>query len=449
MTLNPLKLLICGTHPVQTNGYSRVIYELCKIISEDLRTSTDSLIRPIDVSIFGFQRHEAPAQGLPDERALPYVQIYDALANEKPKAAGFGFTEFRHFVSCNRPDVVLILNDMSVMCAMLDQIKDMPERKSFKVLAYIDQVYLSQKKDFVSFLNQTADAVIAFTPYWQANLRKIGVTLPSHFLRHGFNTSKNFPIPRNVARRFFGFSDTDFLILNINRNQPRKRWDKCMQTLAEVVAREPDSDIKMVIATDLNGGFDVIEIFERELCKWGLSLATGMRHMVSIRSPQRMSDADVNALYNAVDVGINTCDGEGFGLCNFENAGVGVPQIVPALGGFLDFFDSTCSIMISPCTTFYVDSTRDAVGGEAQMSKHSDFADAILTYYRDPDLARRHGSEARRRITAGYKWPEIASKLAQIARDVCVQDGSLTPQSTLDCLDMPREEVEKLTLMDA
>lgn len=33
---------------------------------------------------------------------------------------------------------------------------------------------------------------------------------------------------------------------------------------------------------------------------------------------QRMSDFDVNVLYNVADVGINSADGEGFGLCNFE-----------------------------------------------------------------------------------------------------------------------------------
>lgn len=439
----PLKLLICGTHPVQTNGYSKVVYELARIISE--HEHPDPSLRPITVSVYGFQRHAAPAQGLVDERALPFVAVYDALVNESPKAAGFGFTEFRNFVSCNKPDVIVILNDISVLCAMIEQLKDMPERKSFKIIAYLDQVYLSQKKEFITFLNQHADALIAFTPYWQANLRKIGVTLPSHFLRHGFNMMRNFPIPRAVARRFFGFADTDFLILNINRNQPRKRWDKCMQTLAEVVAREPDSQIKMVVAAELRGGFDVIEIFERELGKWGISLQTGCQHLLQLRAPQGMSDADVNALYNSVDIGLNTCDGEGFGLCNFENAGVGVPQVVPALGGFLDFLDDQCSILVKPRTTFYVDSTRDAVGGEAQMCDQADFADAILRYYRDPGLVRKHGIACRRRITEEYRWPEIADKLCEIARDVI--DDNIDPAgngSAPACLDMSRADVQKL-----
>lgn len=31
-----------------------------------------------------------------------------------------------------------------------------------------------------------------------------------------------------------------------------------------------------------------------------------------------MNDFDINVLYNVADVGINSADGEGFGLCNFE-----------------------------------------------------------------------------------------------------------------------------------
>lgn len=430
-----LKLLICGTHPVQTNGYSRVVYEL----AQNIQRQSQSV--QISVSVYGFQRHESPAAGLGDERALPYVAVYDASFNETPKASGFGFTEFRRYVAANRPDVVVVLNDMSVLCGMIDQLKDMPERRSFKIIAYIDQVYTSQRREFVNFVNQHADAVIAFTPYWRINLRKIGVHLPTYFLRHGIDKQKNFPVPRSLARLFFGFSDEDFLVLNLNRNQPRKRWDKCMQTLAEVVAREPESRIRMIVATELRGGFDILEIYERELGKWGIPMATGMTHLIALRAPQSLSDGDVNALYNAVDIGLNTCDGEGFGLCNFENAAVGIPQVVPALGGFLDFFDASCSIMIEPRTSYYIDTARDSVGGEAQMCDQTDFALAILAYHRDPELVRSHGQEARRRITAGptYAWPEIAVRLCDIVSEVAGRRVSL---------DLLRPQVESLILAD-
>jgi hypothetical protein len=43
-------------------------------------------------------------------------------------------------------------------------------------------------------------------------------------------------------------------------------------------------------------------------------------------------DEDINMFYNVADVGVNSADGEGWGLCNFEQMGVGVPQVVPRGG---------------------------------------------------------------------------------------------------------------------
>lgn len=428
----PLKVLFCGTHPVQTNGYSKVVFELARHVAANEHSRENSMCqgqgqgegqRPIALSIFGFQRHTNPVEGLLEERALQDVVVYDALGNETPRASGFGFTEFRNYVANTKPDVVVVFNDMSVLCGMIDRLKDMPERPSFRVIAYIDQVYMSQKKEFVNFVNTHADAAMAFTPYWEANLRKIGIQLPTSFLRHGLNPMKVFPIPRALARRYFGFSKDDFLILNLNRNQPRKRWDKSLQTLAEVIAREPDSCIRMVVAAEVHGAFDILEIYERELGKWGIPLASGMRHLIQLKTPHALSDGDVNALYSAVDIGLNTCDGEGFGLCNFENAAVAVPQVVPAVGGFLDFFDEQCAILVKPRTTFYISNTHDAIGGEAQMCDSADFADAVLVYYHDGELRLRHGAESRKRILAGYRWGDIARKFKAIVNDVALSGG--------------------------
>lgn len=437
MRTSPLKVLICGTHPVQTNGYSRVIYELVKTVSEQPQSN-------VIISIYGFQKHKTPIASLVEERAIPNIEIYDASAFETPPAAGFGFTEFEKYVETHAPDVVVVFNDMSVLCGMVDRLKDMPSRKKFKIVAYIDQVYLSQKRHFIEFVNTHTDIAMAFTPYWKANLRKIGISLPLYHLRHGFNSMKNFPIPRHLARKFFGLADDDFLILNLNRNQPRKRWDKCMQTLAEVVAREPESRIRLVVATELGGAFDIQEIYERELQKWGVSSQKGFQHILKIQSPQAMSDSDINTLYNAVDIGINTCDGEGFGLCNFENAAVGVPQVVSGVGGFLDFFDDTCSILVQPKTTFYIDCTRDAVGGEAQMCDQHDFASGIIKYYKDPVLRKQHGDAARKKIMNNYAWDDIATTFCKIMHEVAPLEDSSTIIVASNPLDISHDEVASM-----
>jgi glycosyltransferase involved in cell wall biosynthesis len=209
------------------------------------------------------------------------------------------------------------------------------------------------------------------------------------------------------------------LVLNLNRNQPRKRWDTCLQAFAEVVSRRPDAPIKLVIATDLKGAWDLLELYQRELRKRGADVKAGLARIVIPGHPQMLTDDETNVLYNLADVGINTCDGEGFGLCNFEQAAIGIPQIVPRIGGFVHFFDDSCAIMVDPVTSVYVDTTRDGVGGEAQLGRASDYADALLRYYDDAALRGRHGRAARARITSKFGWDTIADRFGTIVDETC------------------------------
>ena len=399
------RVAIFGTHPKQFNGYSKVVYELCKAMT--LGHASD-----VELHVFGFQNfHNHPAHRLdvPIE-----VALFDAHAEETPKSAGFGVPLVKAYVERVRPDVCVVFNDMLVLTSIVSELKSSPLRSTFKVVAYIDQVYLCQKREMIDFVNKEADAAIAFTPEWRECIQWQGLTLPCHVLQHGLNAQTYFPIPRRLTRRFYTVSETDFLVLNLNRNQPRKRWDTCLQAFAEVVSKRPDAPIKLVIATDMKGAWDLIEIFRRELRKRGADVDAGLSRIVIPGHPQMLTDEETNVLYNLADIGINTCDGEGFGLCNFEQAAIGIPQIVPRIGGFLHFFDDTCATLIDPVTTVYVDSTRDGVGGEAQLTRASDYADAILRYYDDAELRSRHGRAARARILERFGWDTIADRFAEI-----------------------------------
>ena len=129
------------------------------------------------------------------------VSVYDAFANENPKQAGFGVSLVKDFVATNRPDVVIVYNDMLVLTSVIGQLKEVPNRK-FKIIAYIDQVYMCQKKEFINFVNQNADVALLFTPYWEQCIKEQGITLPMKNLRHGFNPETHYPIPKHLARKF-------------------------------------------------------------------------------------------------------------------------------------------------------------------------------------------------------------------------------------------------------
>jgi hypothetical protein len=63
-----MRIAFFGTHPNQFNGYSKVVYELCKTLKD------------VDLHIFGFQNfHNHPGH----RKDVPvHVKIFDALSNE-------------------------------------------------------------------------------------------------------------------------------------------------------------------------------------------------------------------------------------------------------------------------------------------------------------------------------------------------------------------------------
>ena len=401
------KVLFFGTHPNQYNGYSKVVYELARNIAKK---------EDIDLTVYGFQYFNK--KELPGHRTdTTKYKIYDAQKGEgdDAKTMGFGINEIAAQVSEIQPDICIIYNDMHIISNVLQQLIKCKSASAsltdMKIVAYVDQVYLNQKKDFIKNLNNHCDHVITFTDYLDKIIKEQGMKLSTTVIQHAFNPQEMYPIDKNIARKYYNMNEDDFIILNLNRNQPRKRWDTCLKAFAEIVSRYPESNIKLLVATSMQGAWNLIEIYERELSKRNVSLEVGIKHLVVIDRPQQMSDFETNILYNVADIGINTCDGEGFGLCNFEQAGLGIPQIVPKLGGFTDFFDNTRAEMVEPKMSFYVDSSRDSVAGEALLTDYVDYVESIEKLYNDPELRKSYATKSREYIIQNYKWNVMSEKL--------------------------------------
>lgn len=435
-----MKVLLFGTHPKQFNGYSKVVYELMKVLN--MRTD-------IEFGVFGFQNFYDNAQHRKD---IPKnMFLFDAFANEEPKHMGFGVGKVKDVVLSYKPDICVVYNDMLVINQVVTQIKAaQAEGSKTKICAYIDQVYLNQKKEFIDFVNKTCDFALMFTQFWEKNILEQGITLPSDFLQHGFNKMTYFPIPKHLARQYFGLKPDDFIILNLNRNQPRKRWDICIKALAEVVSRHKDEPIKLMIATAVQGAWNLIEIYERELKKRGMTLDEGLKHLIVLDNPQKITDEETNFLYNVADIGINTCDGEGFGLCQFEEAAIGIPQVVPRLGGFMDYFDDSNAMLSDPKLAYYVDNTRDAVCGEALLCDYEDYVDGIEAYYRDKKLRDLHGQRCREKILKDYSWEVIGEKFVSIMKRIYTGEDKLSAKEQVPEPTLPKEvgvdkEIKALT----
>ena len=211
-----------------------------------------------------------------------------------------------------------------------------------------------------------------------------------------------------------------------------------MMAWAEFVSRHLKEPVKLLIATNpVTGCWNLLEIYERELKKRDITMEDGMKHITLIDNPQMMNDEDMNILYNAADVGLNTCQGEGWGMTNFELGAIGKGNIVPGIGGLLDFFDKDSAIQLKPIINLYTDTSSDGAPGECQICHPNDYVEAMETYYANKDILEKHGKNARKNILAKYQWSDIGKILYDAILKVAdvTETIELTDEDVIDIIE--------------
>lgn len=433
----PLKILFASTCFYSTNGYSKIGYELLTRLA---------MRKDVEVIHWGFQNFQTTQTHMKEREYPANIQFVDCWANEdKSKGGmGFGFEQITEYVDLSKPDVICIYNDPVVISNILAKLKD-AKHKNFKMVLYLDQVYLSLKKEFIARFNESnVDFVICFTPYWEQIVKEQGLKKPTDFLQHGFNPMLHYPAPKKLARMHFGLKQDDFIVINTTRNQPRKRLDVMMIAWAEFVSKHKDDPVKLLIGTHpTQGAWNLLEIYDRELRVRGMTFEEGMKHVILIDNPQQLTDEDMNILYNTADVGLNTCQGAGFELTTFEHAGMGVPQIAPFIGGIRDFLDENMSIPVKPCMEVYTDTSSDGSPGCAEVVHPNDIVAALERYYGDPELRKTHGERGREKIIANYSWDKLADKLYDIFIRVAGRPVLETAQTTA-AMEISLDEISSL-----
>ena len=340
--------------------------------------------------------------------------MIDAASLENPPQQGFGYQALVDTIRKKQPHVVMVYNDMAVVTRFLEEIRKSGIQRNFKLWVYCDQVYDCQLQGMIDLLNRDADRVFAFTSYWKKQLKEQGVTRPLSILGHGFDPKTFFTVPRELARKSLKLPDDAFVVMSLNRNQPRKRYDILIMAFVELVVKYPTKAILLLCICDKGekGGWWLFELYVRELKKRGVPIEQfGNRLMISSQD-MVFKDEDINILYNIADVGISTAEGEGWGLCTFEQMGVGVPQVVPDVGGYKEFCSAENSMVVKPKHSYYLPGVYSPVGGEAHVCDPHDVCLAIEEYLNDSSKKGKHGAKAKEAVLT-YTWDKAVKELVQ------------------------------------
>jgi glycosyltransferase involved in cell wall biosynthesis len=258
----------------------------------------------------------------------PLQEFYKMYpSSNRYQTAPFGEQRIREVVEKEKPDVVFTINDMWIINEQYKQIADLHEQKKFKFVGYAPM----DSYGWLGSLDETAnkwDGIISYTEFGAHEFIAGGIEKPVAVIPHGVTRGQFYPKAKAEARKALNLKDDIFIVFNGNRNQFRKRIDITIEAFAKFAKDKPDTQLYLHMGLK-DQGWDIIPLFSRAMGREGLDPNGRIILTAQTEGPPNVEVDMLNNIYNAVDVGVNTCKGEGWGLVNFEHAACRVAQIVP------------------------------------------------------------------------------------------------------------------------
>ena len=259
-------------------------------------------------------------------------------------------------------------------------------------------------------MDKYTDKFFVFSESWKQNLIDIGMKdAKIDILYHGFSYSQLHRMNKNSSKEKIGIPVDSFLVLNTNRNSYRKALDITISSFLTFYKQNNCAkDIKLILNCYLktNEGYDILNLIHTECIRLNLNYEEVLFQTIFAYNGN-IPDETINLLYNACDVGINTCIGEGFGLCNMEQAGLDKPQIVSSVGGLKDIFgkiQKEAPILIEPKCKLYTSNLQDEHGGYTEICASEDFVKALQFYYENKEKLLEEGMRIGKYIRHKYDW---------------------------------------------
>jgi glycosyltransferase involved in cell wall biosynthesis len=402
------KILFLATYPNQTNGYAKIGNKI-----------TNYLADYYDVYYFGFSNYKdvyVPREVHKD------IKIIDVVEEEKKLnlSDSFGVDIIENWVKSINPDIIILYNDIIVTCRHLNILNKLRYEQgiNFKFISYLDLVYDYERFDYINFVNQHSDKILVFSEHWKENL--ISMEIPEEkidIIPHGLDESIFFKLDKIECRKELGLNIDDFIILNANRNSYRKAIDITISSFLKFLKMNEKNpkinNIKLFLHCEMSvkSGYDIFEIVKIECIKEGLDFEKIKNNHILRFQNNKVSDDVINKLYNACDMGINTCIGEGFGLCNFEQITLSKPQLVSYVGAYKDIFRDYPEFTILPVSEYNITPHIDDHCGTVYLCRAKDFADKIniiYNYYKKYEII---ADKCGKKIKNKYIWKDILNKI--------------------------------------
>jgi D-inositol-3-phosphate glycosyltransferase len=268
----------------------------------------------------------------------------------------YGFDQVMMLVDQLQPAIVFLLYDIVFQVQYLEQLRKAAAKPRIVFYSPVESGPIAP--EIIQRLGGLSRYVV-FTEYGrqeiESGLRTVRENDPAfqfpdlEVIPHGVATEKFFPLEDKAeARRHMRLDDAEhrdaFIVLNANRNMPRKRIDLTIHGFA-LFAKDKPANVKLYLhmATE-DTGWNVLILAKRH------GVFDRLIMTQADNSRPTFSDEQLNNLYNACDVGITTTTGEGWGMPSFEHAATRAAQIVPRHTSLADLWKDAAEF-VEPAMT--------------------------------------------------------------------------------------------------
>jgi hypothetical protein len=390
-----MKIFFMCTHSNQGTGYARVANKITNYLAN---------IPGVEVVYYAFQNYKG--QEIKDRFIDPRIKFYDAIELDPVSPRGFGDNGIVPAIIKEKPDVLFLYNDMMVTKSLMELIPEqfMPPVK----YVYLDIVYPWQDVGIYDQLKSyNFDQIFVFLECWQKHLvDDLGFSKDVvSVMKHGVDFDRFLDVPQEEAKKRLGFKSDDYLVVNMNRNSYRKCWGVTIVAFLQFLkGQNMNPSIKLFcgclpLTPD---GVDIRKVIHIECAKLKMDAGTVLNNHIFLNpKPLHLTDTEVNNVYNAGDVGLNTGHGEGFGLTTTEHIYFGRPQIVSGVPALKEILGDHAHI-VEPKLYMQV-TEQEKHGGDLAIVDASEFADYLEYCYTHQD----EHPNVRDILKQEYNWENV------------------------------------------
>ena len=401
------KVLFSGDGVAPT-GFATVLHSIIRNLPRD-----EFEIHHLAVNYFGDPH---PYDHLIYPAALPqHLAMGDAYGYERIKEfAGKGF------------DAIFILNDAWIIDVYLRAIKDAwkdVDEPIPQIIVYFPVDGGGYTPGWFNNFDIVTKAVV-YTEFAKQTVQAVRPDIDFEIIPHGSRDKKNFynlqerdsvPLARLKQLAYpqaENLWEDSFIVLNANRNQPRKRLDLSLMAFALFAENKPDNVCYYHHAGIIDVGWNILELAKRLERELGIPIRDRIILTNLEERTQKVSMETLNMIYNSTDVGLNTGLGEGWGLTQTEHGSLYKPQVVGDHSATGEIFGDTGVVV--PVTMILRDQSTLV---ERYLSTAEDFAEGLEKLYSNKDYYNQVAKATGDKLNLPeYDWEVISETWTQLLR---------------------------------